>query len=270
MEEFRNGLGEAWASVATFLPNLLGFILILVIGLILAKAVAKAISKVLERVGFDRAVERGGVKRALDRSDYDASDILAKVVYYIAALFVLQLAFGVFGPNPISELITGVIAYLPNIFVAIVIVVVASAIAAAVREMVDAALGSLSYGHTLAGVAAGAILVLGGFAALNQLNIAPEIVNGLFYAILAIVVGASVVAFGGGGIPVARRYVERWAEKADEKQDEISSASEGAEDRVEARARQRKAQAEAEMRQPETDATHELDLREADTATRRL
>jgi hypothetical protein len=270
VEEFRNGLGEAWASVATFLPNLVGFILILVIGLIVAKAVAKAISAILERVGFDRAVERGGVKRALDRSDYDASDILAKVVYYIAALFVLQLAFGVFGPNPISELITGVIAYLPNIFVAIVIVVVGSAIAAAVREMIDAALGGLSYGNTLAGVAAGAILVLAGFAALNQLNIAPEIVNGLFYAILAIVVGASVVAFGGGGIPVARRYVERWAEKADREQEKMSEASEGAQDRIEARARQRRAQAEAELREPEADATHELDLREAETARRRL
>jgi hypothetical protein len=269
VQEFQSGLGEAWASVATFLPKLLGFILILVIGLIIAKALSKVISKVLERVGFDRMVERGGVKRALDRSEYDASDILAKLVYYIAALFVLQLAFGVFGPNPISELITGVIAYLPNIFVAIVIVVVGAAIAAAVREMIVAAIGGLSYGNTLAGIAAGAIVVLAGFAALNQLRIAPEIVNGLFYAILAIVVGASVVAFGGGGIPVARRYVERWAQRADEESDRISEASDGAEDRIEARARMRRAQAEAEVRHPETDETRDLDLREADATRRR-
>ena len=46
-----------------------------------------------------------------------------------------------------------------------------------------------------------AVLVLGAFAALNQLEIAPEIVNGLFYAMLIAIVGSVVVAFGGGGIP---------------------------------------------------------------------
>jgi hypothetical protein len=65
-------------------------------------------------------------------------------------------------------------------------------------------------------VASGAILVIASFAALDQLQIAPSIVNGLFYALLAIIVGSSVIAFGGGGIPVARRYVERWSERADE------------------------------------------------------
>jgi hypothetical protein len=272
MEQFQNGLGEAWASIATFIPQFVAFILILVIGLFIAKAVAKALSKVLERVGFDRMVERGGVKRALDRSEYDASDLLAKVVYYVVALFVLQLAFGIFGPNPISELLTGVIGYLPRIFVAILIVVIGSAIAAAAKDLIEAALGGVSSGKTLANVAAGAILVIAGFAALNQLQIAPEIVNGLFYALLAIVVGASVVAFGGGGIPVARRYVERWAQRADEEQEKLSAASEGAEDRVEARAKQRRAQAQGELDGAQGEgasATRELDLREAEAAQRR-
>ena len=104
----------------------------------------------LERVGFDKAVERGGVKKALAKSQYDASSILAKLGFYVLMLFVLQLAFGIFGTNPVSDLITGVIAYLPNIFVAILILVVASAIAAAVKEIVEASLGGLSYGKALA------------------------------------------------------------------------------------------------------------------------
>ena len=66
-----------------------------------------------------------------------------------------------------------------------------------------------------------AIVVLGVFAALNQLEIAPEIVNGLFYAILAIIVGSAVVAVGGGCIQTMRRYWERAATKAGMKGSEI-------------------------------------------------
>ncbi|MBA2527205.1 MAG: hypothetical protein H0V18_15705, partial [Pyrinomonadaceae bacterium] len=58
MDQFRAGLGDAWASIATFLPKLVGFLLILIIGYFIAKAIAKLVDGVLERVGFDRMVER--------------------------------------------------------------------------------------------------------------------------------------------------------------------------------------------------------------------
>jgi hypothetical protein len=221
MEQFREGLGDAWSNVASFLPVLLGALLILVIGYFVAKALEKAVDKILERVGFDRAVERGGVKRALESSEYDASSLLGRLVFYVVMLFVLQLAFGVFGPNPISELLTGIISYLPRIFVAIVIVVVGAAVANAVKDMIQGTLSGLEYGRMLGLIASGAILVIAVFAALDQLQIAPNIVNGLFYALLAIVVGSSVIAFGGGGIPVAREYVERWSRRADRESERI-------------------------------------------------
>jgi Mechanosensitive ion channel, conserved TM helix len=167
VEQFRDGLGDAWASIATFIPKLVGFLLILVIGYFIAKAIAKLVETVLERVGFDNAVERGGIGQALERSQYDASDILSKIVFYALFLFVLQLAFGLFGPNPISDLIKGVIAYLPNIFVAIIIVVIGAAIAAAVKEIIEASLGGLSYGRALAFAASTLILGVALFAALD-------------------------------------------------------------------------------------------------------
>ena len=124
-------------------------------------------------------------------------------------LLVLQLAFGVFGPNPISDLIQGVIAYLPRLFVAIVIIIVAAVIASAVREILGSLLSGLSYGRVLATSASVAILAIGFFAALDELKIAPAIVHGLFYAILAIIVGVAVVAVGGAGIMPMRRIWER-------------------------------------------------------------
>src|SRR3954470_21968384 len=189
----RDALNDMWRSVATFAPKLVAFLLILIVGLIVAKLIAKAVDKILERVGFDRAVERGGIKKALARSQYDASGIVGKLVYYALLLFVLQLAFGVFGPNPISDLITGVIAFLPKAVVAIIIVVVASAIAAAVRELISNTLGGLSYGKVLANIASVFILALGVIAALNQVGIATTVTTPVLIAVLATIAGVLIV-----------------------------------------------------------------------------
>jgi hypothetical protein len=242
MDEFRNGLGDAWASIATFLPKLIGFLLILVIGYFVAKAIARILDGILERVGFDKWVERGGIGRALERSSYDASDLLSKIVYYVVFLFVLQMAFGIFGPNPISDLLSGVIAYLPKLFVALIILVVGAAIAAAVKEIVEASLGGLSYGRALAMVASGAVLVITIFAALDQLEIAPNIVNGLFYALLAIIVGSAVVAIGGGGIKTASRYWDRFAMRAEQESGNVKAEASGSSERIRERAQERASQ----------------------------
>jgi hypothetical protein len=205
--DLEGGLERAWTSIITFLPKLGGFLLILLIGYFVAKAIEKILDRILERVGFDRLVERGGMKRALDRSKFDASGILARIVFYAIFLFVLQLAFGVFGPNPISDLIEGIIAFLPNLFVAILIVVITAAVATGVRTIVAGTLGGLSYGRMLATLAAAGIWVVGITAALTQINVAEPIVTGLFYALLALIVGVGIVAIGGGGIQPMR---ERW------------------------------------------------------------
>jgi hypothetical protein len=210
---------DMWHSVVLFVPKFVAFLAILLIGWFIAKAIGKVVDTVLERVGFDRAVERGGIKKALARSQYDASTIVGKLVYYALLLFVLQLAFGVFGPNPISDLITGVIAFLPKAIVAIIIVVVASAIAAAVRELVGNALGGLSYGRTLASIAAVFILGLGIIAALNQVGIATTVTTPVLITVLATVGGILVVGVGGGLVrpmqPRWEQYLERMSRESE-------------------------------------------------------
>ncbi len=223
--QWSQGIEDAWSDVASFVPKFIGFLIILIVGYLIAKAIGKAADAILERVGFDRAVERGGVKRALAHTKYDASDILSKVIFYALFLIVLQMAFGVFGPNPISELLEGVIAYLPKVIAAIIIIIVVSAIASAVREIIEASLGGLSYGTLLANLAAGAILVIGVFAALNQLQIAPAIVTGLFYALLAVVVGSAIVAVGGGGILPMRQRWERALARYDAEKPKVQEAA---------------------------------------------
>ena len=241
--DFGSSVEQFVQTVGRVLPQVLVFLLILVVGYFIAKTVGKIVDKVLERVGFDKAVERGGVGKALEKTKFDPSDILGKIVFYALMLFVLQLAFGVFGPNPISDLITGAIAYLPNLFVAIVIVVIAAAVATAVKEIVEASLGGLSYGKALAFGASAAILFIGGFAALDQLQIAPDIVNRLFTAVLAIIAGIAIVAIGGGGITPMRAQWEKALGKAQDEAPKLKQEAQGSKERIKDRAQQRADQA---------------------------
>jgi hypothetical protein len=141
-------------------------------------------------------VERGGLKQALARRKYDPSDIIAKLAFWLIFLVTLQIA-------------------------------------KAATDLLSNLLSSVSGGQVMAKGAGIAVLVFGAFAALDQLQIAPRIVTGLWYAILAIVVGSAVVAIGGGGIKTMQRYWERTATKAEERAPELrqqaqqSSSDEG-------------------------------------------
>ena len=239
----RESINDMWSSVLLFVPKLLGFLAILVIGYFVAKLIAKVVDKVLERVGFDRAVEKGGMRKALANSQYDPSDILSKVVFYAMFLFVLTLAFGMFGDNPVSDLLASVIAFLPKIFIAIVILVVTAAIATAARELVVASLGGLSYGKMLGNLAAGAILFIGLFMVLDQLQIAEDIVQTLFTAVLAVIAGSAIIAIGGGGIQPMRARWENALSKYDDEKDNVRREVENTSaDDLKAHAQERKDQ----------------------------
>lgn len=207
LENLRTAIGNGLSTVAVFLPKLALFLVVLLIGWLIAKGLRKATNAVLERVGFDRAVQRGGIATALARSNHDASDLIAALVYYAVLLMTLQLAFGVFGPNPISDLLRGVVAFLPRIAVAVVIVVIAAAIAAAVKDLITGALGGLSYGRVLDTVASVFVIGLGVIAALSQIGVAVAVTLPVLITVLATVGGILVVGVGGG---LVRPMQQRW------------------------------------------------------------
>lgn len=220
---------ETWQNlvndVVTFLPKVAVFLAILIVGLLVARLLAKAANAVLERVGFDGWVERGGVRRALENSRYDASDIAAKLIYYTLVLFVLQFAFGVFGPNPVSDLLASVIAFLPRLFVALVLIVVAAAIAAAVKDLIQNSIGGLSYGRLLANLAAIAILAIGVIAALNQVEVATTVTTPILIAFLATIAGVMIVGVGGGLVRPMQQRWEGWLSSAEQEAQRVKQLS---------------------------------------------
>ncbi|MCS3780287.1 mechanosensitive ion channel family protein [Tsukamurella ocularis] len=213
--DYGAGLSDAWSSVATFVPKLAAFLVILVIGWIVAKVLSKVIAKILAKVGFDRLAERSGLQGVLAKSDYDASTLLAKVVYYAVLLITLQLAIGVFGPNPVGDLLSRFVAWLPKLFVAILIIVIVAAIAKAVKDIVGGALGSASYGPLVATIASLLIWGAGIIAALNQIGVATTVTTPVLVAVLATIGGVLVVGVGGGLVKPMQQRWDGWLTKVE-------------------------------------------------------
>jgi hypothetical protein len=189
------------------------FLVIMGLGWIIGRWIFKWLGAFLRRVGFDRAVEHGGLARMLGQNR--ASDLTARLVEIGFLLFVLQLAFGVFGPNPVSDLIHAVVAWLPKLFVAIVIIVVTAAVAGWVRETIRSALGGLSYGPPIAVSAQVLILGLGLIAALDQIGVATSVTLPVLIAALGTVAGIAIVGVGGGLIKPMQHRWERILNRAE-------------------------------------------------------
>lgn len=195
--EISNSIQDLVTTIFHSIPKILVFLAILIIGWLVAKALSRIVDMLLRRVKFDRFVERGAVGQVLARSNTDATSLIARIVYYVILLVALQMAFGVWGPNPISTMLNAVVAWLPKAIVAIIIIVIASAIARVVKDLINGAIGGLSYGPFLASAASVVIIALGVIAALNQVGIAWTVTEPILWTVL-LTCGA-VVAIGVGG-----------------------------------------------------------------------
>lgn len=208
--DLENSWEGMFENIIDVLPKIGVFLLILLVGWIIAKVLEKVTNAILERVGFDRAVERGGVGRSLERSRYDASDIVAKIVYLALILVTLVVAFNVFGPNPVTDLLSSVIAWLPRLLVAVVLIVIAAFIANMVRELLSATLSAMSFGGFLAMAAYAFIIGLGIIAALAQIGVATAVTLPILIFLLATVGGVIVVGVGGGMVRPMQSRWDRW------------------------------------------------------------
>lgn len=100
----------------------------------------------LDKLGFDRLLDKAGINRFTGPS-FDPATIIVKLIDYFILLIALQLALSAFGDqNPVSQIVNDIVTWLPKGFVANVIIIVAAAVANAVKDVMGAALSGLSYG----------------------------------------------------------------------------------------------------------------------------
>jgi small-conductance mechanosensitive channel len=202
-------LSAALALVFSFVPKLIGFLVILLVGWIIATLVAKAVTLVLRKVGFDRLSNRMGLTRIEQRIGIrmDTAGILGKVVYWFIFLIFLLAACDALGVPAITNILNQIVAFIPNVFVAILVLFLGSLAAMAVADLVRGAFSktSIANPNLLANIARYAIIGFAAIIALEQLNITPALMNELFGAVIA----GAALAFGLGGQESARRLLNR-------------------------------------------------------------
>ena len=208
-----NALSNAVNLILTFIPRVIGFLVILIVGLIVATLVSKAVTFLLRKVGFDRMANRIGLNRFEQRMGVtmDPAGVLGKIVYWFLVLIFLVPAADALGLPTVSNVLNTLVAYIPNVFVAILVLFLGALAATFVADLVRGATASANIGNPsiFAGVARWAIIGFAALVALEQLQIAPALINELFGAMVLAVAIAFGLAFGLGGQDAARRWLAR-------------------------------------------------------------
>jgi len=192
-----------------FLPNILGFLVILLIGWVIAKIVRTVVNKALDKLGVDNALHSSSAGQYVEKISPGAkpSHLIGAVAYWFIFLFALSAAIGALKIAALTDFIAQVQAFLPNIIVAVLIFVIAAALAGAVAGAVQKLMGDTPTGKIVTAVVPGLILAIGLFMVLNQLKIAEEIVTITYAMLLGMLALAGALAFGLGGRDVAAKML---------------------------------------------------------------
>jgi small-conductance mechanosensitive channel len=206
-----DSLQQGLDSLIGFLPNILGFLIILLVGYVIAKVVKGIVSKVLEKIGLDRALHDSDAGRYVEKVSPGASParLIGAVAFWFVFLFAISAAIGALKIPALSSFIAEVQAFLPNIVVALLIFVAAAVLAGLVGTAAHKLMGDTPTGRIVRAVAPALIMAIALFMVLDQLQIAPQIVTITYAALLGMLALAGALAFGLGGRDVAAQMLSQ-------------------------------------------------------------
>lgn len=212
-----HSLQTATDKIFAFLPALLGAIVFLVVGYIIAKVIQKVVQKALGKARFDRALHVSPAGKFLYRIFESPTAVVAKLAFY--AVFSLFISFAVSALNipTFNHILNGVFSYIPKIIASVIIFLVASAITGGAEVFIRRVLGRSPLAKIVGAVIPVITLSIAVFMILNQLEIAPAIVNITYTAILGAMSLGLALAFGLGGKEVAGQILSQAYENAQAK-----------------------------------------------------
>lgn len=207
-------IAAALALLLGGIPKIIAFLAIVIIGWFIASLIAKLVATILRTIRFNDIAQRAGVSGFVSKMGVrtDASGVLAGLVKWFIRLIVLVAAFDALGLPAVSDVLKSLLLFLPNLIVALVVLVIAGLAAGALSRVVRGAAESaeIQNPELLAKVASGAIWGFGIIVAINQLGIATTLVNTLFMGLVGALALALGLAFGLGGRETAGKLVASW------------------------------------------------------------
>jgi hypothetical protein len=222
------------------IPKVLGFLIILAVGWLIASIIARAIAALLRGVRFNEMSQSSGFASFVMNTGVQTDSIgfVEIITKWFIRLIALVVAFDALGLPAVSDVLRQLLIWLPNLAVALVVLIIGGLAANALGGLVRGATAKADLGNpdlfgNIARVAVWAFAIV---VAVNQIGIARELVNTLFMAIVGAVALALGLAFGIGGRDTAAEIVRAWYERARETAPKVGAAAENIRRDVEDRA----------------------------------
>lgn len=200
-------------SVANFIPRFVSGLIVLLIGIILATFLKQVLLELFKFIKLDQILKRYGIPETKEGIDWP--NILSELVrWFVIVLFLVPTA-DVWGLGRFTEILNNLLLYLPNVFIAVLLLLVGFAISKLVYDLLRASVHGLSpeASKTVAMVGRWSVLVFVFLVALNQLGIASDLIRILFTGLVAMLAIAGGLAFGLGGQDFARDILARLRKK---------------------------------------------------------
>ena len=244
-----DNLEKVLDEIVTFLPKIIAFLVILLIGYILARIIKAAITKVLQGAGIDKALHSGQSGSYVEKIAPGASPakLIGSVVYYLILLAALAIAIPALGISSLNNFIEAIVAYLPNVIVAILIFVLAGAIATAVGGLVAKTMGDTPTGKVVGSVVPVLVMGIATFMILDQLKIAEDIVRITYQALMFSLARGLALAFGLGGRELAAQALQSATDKGKEQKDQVKQDFQLGKERGQEQAQQAKDKAQEKV-----------------------
>jgi hypothetical protein len=235
-----HSIQKALDSLLGFIPNILGFLVILFIGYLIARAVKAVVAKLLEKVGLDKALHNSSAGQYVERVSPDAhpSRLIGLVAFWFIFIYAIAAAIGALKIPALTNFMANVQNYLPNVVAAVLIFVVGAALAGAVGGFAHKLMGDTATGRVVRAVGPGLILAIVTFMVLTQLKIAPTIVTATYVALIGMLALAGALAFGLGGREIAADVLRNAYSSGQDNRDQIEQDLKTGRYRAQAQAQQ--------------------------------
>ena len=212
-EVFSNSLVNLWYGFMSFVPGLLGAIILFIIGWIVAVVIGKAITQLVIAVKLDKLFESAGAKELMDRAGLklSVSGFIGKLVKWLIIVVFLMASLEIIGLTQVNDFLReAVLYYLPKVIIAALVLILATIIADAMKKIVEASAraASVRSANMLGSIASYAIWIFAFIIALSELGIATAFMQILFTGFIAALAVAGGLAFGLGGKEAASRAID--------------------------------------------------------------
>ncbi len=204
-------LSNALNALLTAIPNIIGALVIILIGWVIAGVLARIVTGLLQRAGADRLfAKHGAAVYGSQSTSIRPSLVGGELVKWLIRIFFLVAAANLLGLTQVSQLLNDVLLWIPNLIVAAIILLIAPVLARFVRGAIEVGAGEMGFtnGRLLGQIAEVAIIAFAVIIAVNQVGIAANLVNILFIGLVGALALAFGLAFGLGGRDVAARITQ--------------------------------------------------------------